>query len=79
MVDTDVASHLHRGTVPPGLRSALVGVTIEITFVTVAELLAWPEMRGWGPRRRRDLDDWIDAMSVLPPGRLVAESYLGKH
>lgn len=57
------------------MRSALVGVTVEITFVTVAELLAWPEMRDWGPRRRRELDNWIDAMSVLPPGRLVAESW----
>lgn len=43
--------------------------------VTVAELLMWTEIRPLGERRRRQLEAWLDLQPVLPPGRLVSESW----
>ncbi len=75
MLDTDVASRLLQGRISLDLRSTLAGSTFEITFVTVAELLMWTEIRPLGERRRRQLEAWLDLQPVLPPGRLVSESW----
>ena len=66
IVDTDVASRLQRGNVPPPIARHLVGSTLVLTFVSVAELLLWAEARSWGATRRRDLEAWLDATPVLP-------------
>lgn len=44
-----------------------------ISFVTVAELLFWAESRGWGQRKRDDLDTLLRAFGVLDPTRDTAE------
>lgn len=75
VVDTDVASRIHRGSEPPELLQALVGSTLELSFVTVAELLVWAEARAWAGRRRAELESWIDARPVLPYSRAVAQRW----
>lgn len=75
IVDTDVASRLQRGNVPPTIARDLVGSTLVLTFVSVAELLLWAEARAWGANRRHDLEAWLDATPVLPYTRRVAAEW----
>lgn len=37
-----------------------------ITFVTLAELAKWMDLRSWGSRRRDRLTNWLNSMVVLP-------------
>ena len=75
VVDTDVAWRLQRGNLPSEVATALVGSTLALTFVNVAELLVWAETRSWGARRRHELAAWLDATPVLPYSRAVAASW----
>jgi predicted nucleic acid-binding protein len=51
ILDTDVASHLHRRKLAGPLSARLVGREPLITFVIIAELTKWAEIRAWGTRR----------------------------
>lgn len=66
VVDTDVASNIHKDRLPGSLATRLVGRTLVVTFVTVGELTQWVELRQWGSRRRAELDSWL--MGVVELG-----------
>lgn len=66
VVDTDVASQILRGRLPPPLAARLTGNTLCATFVTVAELTQWAEMHTWGARRKLVLTQWLASALVLP-------------
>jgi hypothetical protein len=53
ILDTDVASLSHKGK----LAARLIGRRPLITFVTLAELTKWAEIRHWGARSRQELAD----------------------
>lgn len=55
------------------LIETLRGKIAFISFVTVAELLFWAESRGWGQKKRDDLDVLLRAFGVLDPTRDTAE------
>jgi len=63
VLDTDVASLLHRGTLAGPLATRLIGREPLVTFVTFGELAnvtfgelaKWAEIRNWGQRRREEL------------------------
>lgn len=55
------------------LTTMLRGKIAFISFVTVAELLFWAESRGWGQKKRDDLDARLRAFGVLDPTRDTAE------
>ncbi|HVA59855.1 MAG TPA: DUF1778 domain-containing protein [Mycobacteriales bacterium] len=59
VIDTDVASRLHRRTLP----------------AETGELLKWAEVRSWGSPRRGRLDAWLSAVPTLPYHRGVAASW----
>jgi Predicted nucleic acid-binding protein, contains PIN domain len=48
-----------------------------MTFVSVAELLQWPEIRSWGDPRRRRLEAWLAGIPVLPYDPNVARTWAG--
>jgi len=75
ILDTDVASHLHRRKLTGPVAARLVGREPLITFVTLAELTKWAEIRSWGTRRRSELASWLDGMPVLPGDDAVAETW----
>ena len=50
VLDTDVASLLHKGTLAGPLAARLIGREPLITFVTFGELAKWAEIRNWGQR-----------------------------
>jgi predicted nucleic acid-binding protein len=75
ILDTDVASLLHRRRLTGPLATRLIGREPLITFVTLGELTKWAEIRRWGPHRRQELTDWLSAIPVLPGDEAVATTW----
>jgi predicted nucleic acid-binding protein len=72
VLDTDVASLLHRRKLTGPLATRLIGREPLITFVTFGELTKWAEIRHWGTRRREELMGWLSGIPVLPGDEAVA-------
>jgi predicted nucleic acid-binding protein len=72
VLDTDVASLLHRRKLTGPLATRLIGREPLITFVTFGELTKWAEIRHWGARRREELMGWLSGIPVLPGDEAVA-------
>jgi len=72
VLDTDVASLLHRRKLTGPLATRLIGREPLITFVTFGELTKWAEIRHWGIRRRGELASWLSGVPVLPGDEPVA-------
>ena len=72
ILDTDVASLLHRRRLTGPLGTRLIGREPLISFVTFGELTKWAEIRRWGPHRRQELADWLSGIPVLPGDEAVA-------
>lgn len=75
VIDTDVASNIHKDRLPGPLAARLVGKTLAVTFVTVGELTQWVELRQWGPQRRADLDAWLAGVVELGYAPQVARAW----
>ena len=75
VLDTDVASAVLRGKLPPSLRTQLTGKSLAITFVTVGELTVWTARRNWGPRKLSDLAAWRHHVVTLPYDDAIAETW----
>ena len=75
VVDTDVASNIHKDRLPGPLATRLVGKTLVVTFVTIGELTQWVELRQWGPHRRAELDGWLDGVLELGYEPQVARTW----
>jgi predicted nucleic acid-binding protein len=71
VLDTDVASLLHRRKLIGPVATRLVGREPLITFVTFGELTKWAEIRHWGPHRREELAAWLSGVPVLPGDEAV--------
>jgi predicted nucleic acid-binding protein len=67
VLDTDAASRFYRGREHVGAEMAAViaNSPFALTFVSVAELHLWAEMRSWGRTRRDELEQWLDTVPVL--------------
>jgi toxin FitB len=72
VIDTDVASVLQKDRAPVWVHRHLTGARVWLTFVTVAELSKWAEVRSWGAPARRRLDAWIARRPVIPYDQEVA-------
>ena len=72
ILDTDVASLLHRRRLTGPLATRLIGREPLITFVTFGELAKWAEIRHWGLHRRQELAGWLSGIAVLPGDEAVA-------
>jgi hypothetical protein len=75
VLDTDVASLLHKGTLAGPLATRLIGHEPLITFVTFGELAKWAEIRDWGQHRREELTSWLSHIAVLPGDEAVAATW----
>lgn len=72
VLDTDVASLRFKGQLPMPIFARLAGRRPLITFVTLAELTKWAELRKWGHTRRVELAHWLAGVAVLPGTEDVA-------
>jgi toxin FitB len=75
VIDTDVASVLQKGRAPVWVHRHVVGARVWLTFITVAELAKWAEVRSWGEPARRQLDLWIARRPVIPYDPKVARAW----
>jgi predicted nucleic acid-binding protein len=75
VLDTDAASHAQRGTLSPDVRTALVGKTPCITFVSVGEFYKGAYKKGWGSERLARLEEWMRNVVVLPYDAGVARTW----
>lgn len=75
VLDTDVASRLHKGTLTGPLSTRLIGRRPVISFVTYGELTKWVEVRDWGGRRRQEMADWLSGIPVLLGDEAVASTW----
>ena len=75
ILDTDVASLLHRRKLTGPLATRLIGSEPLITFVTFGELAKWAEIRDWGTPRRDELAGWLSGIPVLPGDESVAAAW----
>lgn len=75
VVDTDVASNIHKDRLPDQLAARLAGKALVVTFVTVGELTQWVELRQWGPRRRAELGAWLASVIELGYDPQVARAW----
>jgi len=66
VLDTDVASHLQRSSLPQELQAHLQGKTPCVTFITVGEFFKGAFKAGWGQRRIEALEAWLRKVVVLP-------------
>jgi hypothetical protein len=66
ILDTDVASLLHRRKLAGPLATRLIGLEPLTTFVTLGELTKWAEIRNWGALRRDGLMSWLSRIPVRP-------------
>ncbi len=76
VLDTDVASLIHKRRVPRPLAARLAGKVLCVTFVTVGELTQWAELRNWGRRNRVALEDWLDSVIELGYDGNVARTWV---
>jgi len=82
ILDTDVASHLHRRKLTGPLATRLVGREPLITFVTLGELTKWAEIRDWGAHRRSELANWLSGIPCYPamkPSRSLGHPVRSSH
>jgi toxin FitB len=75
VLDTDVASNIIKVKLPPPLAARLLGHNLALTYVTLAELVQWVEVRHWGPPRRAKLDEFLIGKAVLPGTKAVAHTW----
>lgn len=72
VLDTDVASLIYRRRLPATLSARLAGRVLCVSFVTVAEMTMWSEVRHWSPRNRASLRLFLDGFVRLPYDEDVA-------
>jgi predicted nucleic acid-binding protein len=67
VLDTDAASKLFERRLPAPMLEHLVGQTLMITFVTIAEAVYGSRSRQWGARRTTALEQYYQqTFAVLP-------------
>jgi predicted nucleic acid-binding protein len=75
VLDTDVASRLHKRQLTGPVATRLIGRKPMITFITFGELTKWMEIRHWGTRSRQELADWLSGIPTLPGDESVATTW----
>ena len=75
VADTDVVSHLMRGTLADALAARLRERTLLVTFITVGELFRGATHARWGQRRTAALADWVSRVPVMQGSEDVARRW----
>lgn len=75
VLDTDVASLLQKDRAPAWVGRQIVGRRVWLSFIGVAELWKWAEVRSWGEPNRTRLDAWIAHRPIIPYDVGVARTW----
>jgi predicted nucleic acid-binding protein len=77
-VDTDVVSFtFKRDTRATLYRRHLVGRTLVLSFMTLAELDLWALRRNWGQKTRARLDGFLGTFTIVPFSRDLCRAWAG--
>jgi len=67
LLDTNIVSYLLKGDSRAILyQPHLLGNELSISLMTVAELLQWSAMQGWGEKRIAQLEEFLQKFTILP-------------
>jgi tRNA(fMet)-specific endonuclease VapC len=76
VVDTNVFSYLFKGDTRGALYAPhLVGVRPVLSFVTIAELAHWADVRQWGQPTRGRLERFLTGFAVHDPDRALCDRW----
>lgn len=76
LIDTDVASFLFkRDTRAQLYRPHLSGKIVVLSFMSLAELYRWAEVRKWGDQRRRQMEQHIRNFVVHGYSRQLCQTW----
>ena len=75
VLDTDVASRILRDRLQPSLAAKLVGRVPVVSFITLAELTTWVELRHWGPARLANFTTWLDQVGVIHSSDAISRTW----
>jgi tRNA(fMet)-specific endonuclease VapC len=66
LVDTNIVSYVFKNhSISKRYRRHLIGHSLAISFMTLAELDEWALSAGWGPKRRGALDAFLQTYLVV--------------
>ena len=66
VVDTNVVSYIHNGhTLAKLYKPHLLGIQTFISFQTLAEMRYGAKIKGWNPRRLKDLETVLSGYTVI--------------
>jgi predicted nucleic acid-binding protein len=65
VLDTDVASKLWRDKLDQPSQQKLVGMTLVLTYITIAEWWQWAHHRGWGQAKIGDMRRYAGNFELL--------------
>lgn len=70
LLDSTVVSLLHPQKKDSPLRASyqthMAGKILALSFQSVAELWSWPEERGWGERRKAEMEAFLRKFLIIP-------------
>lgn len=67
LLDTNIVSYLLKGDSRASLYAGhLQGNELSISLMTVAELLQWSIIQGWGEKRSAQLEVFLQKFTILP-------------
>jgi tRNA(fMet)-specific endonuclease VapC len=76
VVDTDVVSFIFKLDTRGALYDPhLSGGSLFVSFMTVAEIDWWAKVRGWGERRRTDLEAYLQRYTVIDSDRALCRRW----
>jgi predicted nucleic acid-binding protein len=76
VIDTDVISYLFRGdSRAEPYRPYLVGTTLAVSFMTVAELDRWAIQRNWGAARQDRLAHFLEQFAIVLVDRALCRMW----
>jgi tRNA(fMet)-specific endonuclease VapC len=76
VVDTDVASFIFKRDTRAALYSPYLSRRIAVlSFQTVAELEQWSELRGWGGRRKSELEKFLTTFVIVESDRDLCKAW----
>jgi tRNA(fMet)-specific endonuclease VapC len=76
LLDTNIVSYIIKGhTLATRYQPHLVGHTLAVCAMTVAELRQWSLFHGWGPAKIATLDSILAIYLILNADRAVAEQW----
>lgn len=76
LLDTDVFSYLLKGSSHgEPYKKHVRNKTVAVSFVTVGELYSWAEKRGWGEKKRAELDARLRSVVVVPFDMEICRRY----